>query len=281
MDSPINGGDLMISKYCHIFLAPALLCSLSCKELGKNYSEVIDSIASSYGYIGYHSLMDDLGTGTLIGGGSLNLFIEAPPQECFPSEKVRRYSSTIHVNSLRQHTLSGQGGLGILNLLGIEVNKDYSAVIWIGDLSVEYFSAPDITRWYREQIDSHNPYCREHLNYSAFISESLVTKNIQIAIVDQSGAQIELNAQELSNVMAVGPKGTNRLEFEMIDAYTVEVTSPVYIGYKLSKLRRRDFGHALYKASTVQDGSFVFDQTSLFDVEDVPTSPTFPEVLHP
>ena len=61
----------------------------------------------------------------------------------------------------------------------------------------------------------------------------------------------------------------------MVDRYTVEVTTPKYIGYQLGRLRKRDNSMVLYRAVSTRDDKYLFEPISLFEADEVDNEKRF------
>ena len=98
-------------------LVPVLLLVLlgrSCAK-GRSYGDVVGDVVGVYGYIGHGNFLDPLEPGAVVSGRHPGVFVEAPPEECFPRGSVERSSRDVRLGMAHRHVF--QNGLGLHNSL--------------------------------------------------------------------------------------------------------------------------------------------------------------------
>ncbi len=256
----------IIMKYIRafIFLFSMTLFFSSCEEeeVTKDPVSELNSLVSEYGFIGFQNAMSrtDIGThtGILVGGRPTGLAYVSGPQTCFPpGEDLRRYTDTANIN--KTYHYSYQGNFGILSLgipilsAGLGLNKSTTVDIEINGLVIEYLDSIDVTDWYRGGM---NPTCREYLNDVGFFIQTIHTDNMKLSVKRLGGTNIALNSDNIGNYFQF-EAGVN---WEIIDNYTVEITTPHTLGYQIALMKQDHNGRALYRAMQTKGDEFVFER---------------------
>lgn len=222
----------------------------------------LNALMSDYGHIGHKNPLNNAETGTMVAGKPSGLSYIAPSEDCFPSEQIARYED--QSNFTRRHTYSFKGGFGFLgnanNLFsaGLKLNGSDLVNVEMTNMTIEYMSSIDITEWYLEGM---NQTCKNYLDDVGFIIQAVKSDNIKISIESSSGTSISFDPNNISDYIEFNLG----VEWQIIDQYTVEITTPKYIGYQLGRLRLDDDGRSLYRATRAEEDQFVFERIGLFD----------------
>ena len=107
--------------------------------------------------------------------------------------------------------------------------------------------------------------CKDYLDDVGFVIQALITDSMKINIQQIGGTNIGLNSDNIANFIEFEAG----VDWRIVDEYTVEISTPKYIGYQLGRLKLEDEGRVLYRAMTADEDRFVFEPISLFP--DTPT----------
>ncbi len=222
----------------------------------------LNGLVKEYGFIGYENPLEQSGTGTMLAGRPTALAYIAPAESCFNYEALPRSFDKQHFN--RTYNYSFQGNLGFtvfgsaLFSAGLGITKNHTVDIELNGITIEYMSSIEVTDWYKEGMSQT---CKEYLDDVGFVIQALITDSMKISIKNIGGTNVGISADNISEFLNF-EAGTN---WQIIDAYTVEVTTPKYIGYQLGRLRLEDEGRVLYRAMVAEEDQFIFEAISLFE----------------
>ena len=250
-------------------LSIAILSFTACKPdaITDDPVSALNGLVREYGFIGYENPLEQSGTGTMLAGRPTALSYIAPSTACFDGEAIERNYDTQHFN--RTYNYQFQGNLGFtvfgsaLFSAGLNLNKTHTVNVELNGITIEYLSSIDVTDWYRNGMSET---CREYLEDVGFVIQALITDSMKISIKQISGNSIGLNADNISEFIEFQAG----VDWTIIDDYTVEVSTPKYIGYQLGRLRMEDEGRVLYRAMVAEQDQFIFEPISLFQDNDVP-----------
>lgn len=250
----------------HVFVVCFLLSFISCKS--EDPVSELNALVREYGFIGFFAPVSTADPGTLLAGRPSSVAYVAPSQDCFPDDRVQRYVDDSNIS--RRYSYLFQGNLGFLaggNPIisgGLGLEDEMYVEIELNGIQIEYMSSIDISEYY---IDGMSEVCREYLDNVGFIVQSLLTDNMTMRVYNRRGRQIGLNSDNIGQFFSfdIG------VDWEIIDEYTVEVTTPKYIGYQLGQLRKSDAGMVLYRAMQVsKKDQYVFEKIGVFqDADDI------------
>ena len=222
----------------------------------------LNGLVKEYGFIGYQNPMETSGTGTMIAGRPTALSFVAPPEDCFsPEQLVRNYDTS---NFRRTYNYAFQGNLGFLAFgtpivsAGLGLNNQHTVEIELNGITIEYLSSIGVTEWYR---DGMNDVCREYLDDVGFVIQALITDSMKLSIKKIGGLNIGLNSDNVADYFEFEAG----VDWRIVDEYSIEISTPKYIGYQLGRLRLEDDGRVLYRAKTVEDDRFIFEAIGLFN----------------
>ena len=228
------------------FLPLILSLFLSC-DSSEDAFTVLNDFVSQYGFIAHRNPSKLFSVGTIITGTPLNLGIQGNARNCFPPEYVLRERDHTNFNRKFQHIF--QGGL---EFLGIGASRSHAVNVEIEGIIIESIPSTAITEWYRWEM---NPICREYANYSTgLISESFIVESLTISILDENAISVALPQDVIADLLAPNA----RIDWHMADQYTLEITTPVNLGYRLVKFREQDDGFISFRVTETQDNKFVF-----------------------
>jgi hypothetical protein len=230
----------------------------------------LNGLVKEYGFIGYENPLENSGTGTMLAGRPTALSYIAPADECFSQDGLERHFDKQHFN--RSYNYKFQGNLGFtvfgsaLFSAGLGLNKTHTVNVELNGITIEYMSSIGITDWYRNDMSQT---CKEYLDDVGFVIQALITDSMKISISKVGGTNIGLSADNISEFVQFEAG----VDWQIVDAYTVEITTPKYIGYQLGRLRLEDQGRTLYRAMTAEDDQFIFEAISLFPDMPAPEVP--------
>ncbi|MBT3236004.1 MAG: hypothetical protein HN353_08640 [Bdellovibrionales bacterium] len=251
--------------------AVLIVSIISCKP-EKDPVGALNALVKEYGFIGFQNPMKEAGVGTLVAGRPTALSFVAHRNDCFPAENLVRHYDESNFN--RSYDYTFKGNLGFLSsgtpiaTVGAGMTKEYMVHVVLSGVVIEYLSSIDVTDWY---IDGISNTCRNYLDQVGFIIQAIRTDNVQLQIYTSRGAQVSLEDEGVSNFFQFN----SGVSWSMVDRYTVEVTTPKYIGYQLGRLRKRDNSMVLYRAVSTRDDKYLFEPISLFEADEVDNEKRF------
>ena len=129
----------------------------------------------------------------------------------------------------------------------------------INGLVIEYLDSIDVTDWYRDEM---NQTCAEYLNDVGFLIQTIHTDSMKLSISRLGGTNVALSADNVGDYF----KFETGVNWQLVDNYTVEITTPHTLGYQIALMKPEDNGRALYRAMSVEDDKFVFERIGFTDV---------------
>lgn len=248
----------MLASPSSLFFLSILFLLGACRS-DEEVHNIVEKLVSEYGYIAHHNPVQLFATGSLVSGGPTNLRLDAEASDCFPYKLVSRHLDKDNFH--RQHHYTTSGGLEIL---GIGATSSHVVDIELGGISIEHLTSFDITSWYRNP-EGMDDLCREYLNYATgLITEVLTVGYIKISFTNESGADVVLN----NNILSLLPPSGTTFSWRAFDEYTLEITTPINLGYRLVRLRQDDSGLIAWRATGVEDGEFIFEDIGIEDEPD-------------
>jgi hypothetical protein len=240
-------------------------CQQQEQETADDPVSSLNKLMREYGHIGHQNPLDNTAPGTMLAGKPSVLSFIANSEDCFPSDEITRHVD--QSNFSKKHSYKFKGGFGFFananNLFsaGLSLKNDYMVNIEITNMTIEYMSSIDITDWYQGGMRDT---CKSYLDDVGFIIQAVKSDNLKISIKSDEGTNIQLDPTNISQYIQFD-FGVN---WELIDEYTVEITTPKYIGYQLGRLRLDDDGRSLYRATVAENDKFIFERIGLFDDSD-------------
>lgn len=250
-------------------LSAVMLSLASCeKPITDDPISALNGLVQEYGFIGYENPLENSGTGVMLAGRPTALAYVAPANECFSDDVLTREYDTQHFN--RTYNYQFQGNLGFtifgsaLFSAGLGLDKSHLVNVELNGITIEYLSSIQVTDWYK---DGMSETCKDYLDDVGFVIQALITDSMKISISQIGGTNIGLSADNISDFIQFEAG----VDWRIVDNYTVEITTPKYIGYQLGRLRLEDEGRVLYRAMVAVDDQFIFEPISLFP-DDAPTA---------
>ncbi len=252
-----------------VFLLSTLVL-FSCQpepEVSQDPTKVLNDLVSPYGFIGFQNAMDrgEAGThtGVLVGGRPDALAYVAAADSCFPqNDMLPRYEDRANIQ--KTYNYSFQGNLGFLTLglplisAGLGLEKSMTVEVELNGLVIEYIDSIDVTDWYREDMRST---CRDYLQEVGFLIQTIHTDSMRISVKRLGGTNIGLSSENVGDYFQF-ESGVN---WQIVDNFTIEVTTPHTLGYQIALMKPEDNGQALYRAMSTKDDAFVFEKIGFSD----------------
>lgn len=244
----------------------SLLALSGCKEkpVTDDPISALNGLVGEYGFIGYENPLENSRTGVMLAGRPTSLAYIAPSESCFSDEQIPRNYDTQHFN--RTYNYAFQGNLGFtvfgssLFSAGLGLSKNHTVNVELNGITIEYLSSIDVTDWYRYGMPQT---CKDYLEDVGFVIQALITDSMKINIEQVGGVNVGLSADNISEFIQFEAG----VDWRIVDGYSVEITTPKYIGYQLGRLRLEDEGRVLYRAMTAQEDRFIFEPITLFPDE--------------
>ncbi len=237
--------------------------SFSLAGCDDNPGDAVDNILVDVGgYISFKNPVEDVRTGTIVGGRPSSLAYYAPGDECFPPDHVRRHFNHEYLD--RSYVNSFKGNVGFLSwgssaiTGGGSLSTEHTVAIQINGVTVEYLNAPDITRYYRNGMDD---ICKDYLDEFGFIVQAAMTDKLSIAIYDRKNVKVHLDETNISDYLTI----SGDMDWEIVNNYRVDINTPHYLGYHLGQLRKRDDQMITRRARSAENDRFIFEDDGVFD----------------
>ena len=259
----------MKSTFKLLSLSALLLSTTACeKPITDDPISALNGLVQEYGFIGYENPLENSGTGVMLAGRPTALAYIAPANDCFPEDALVREYDTQYFN--RTYNYKFQGNLGFtvfgsaLFSAGLGLDRTHTVNVELNGITIEYLSNIQVTDWYKAGMSET---CREYLDDVGFVVQALITDSMKISITKIGGTNVGLTEDNIVEFIDFNAG----VDYQIIDQYTVEISTPKYIGYQLGRIRMEDEGRVLYRAMVALDDQFVFEPIGLFqdDVEDV------------
>jgi hypothetical protein len=246
-----------------------LLTSVSMTSCEKPITDdpisALNGLVKEYGFIGFENPLEETRTGTMLAGRPTSLAYIAPAESCFGDDSLPRSYDRQHFNRVYNYQFQGNLGFTVFGAAlfsaGLGLQKNQVVNVELNGITIEYMSAIDITDWYRNGMSET---CKEYLDDVGFVTQALITDSMKISIENIGGTQVGLNADNINDFIQFEAG----VDYRIIDKYTVEISTPKYIGYQLGRLRLEDGGRVLYRAMTAEEDQFIFEPISLFPDEE-------------
>ena len=219
------------------------------REIGN----ILQDIPRTYDFIPYLIPKTDASTGTIFLGGPNNLSYGAFSDRCFSEESIERHYNKRPLR--RKFQSSFQGGLKVLGLglFSGKIKSSHQVNIVIDGITIESIPLFDVKRLVEEVMDD---YCIEALNYSTgFVMESLIVEKIEIFITDNKGVAIKTSKTNLFGILA-----DTDISWYSKDEYSLIITTPTHLGYKLAQLRQTDRHITVDQARSFEKNNFIFER---------------------
>lgn len=244
-------------------LSVLLISATGCEEpITDDPISALNGLVQEYGFIGYENPLERSGTGVMLAGRPNALAYVAPANDCFPEDALTREYDTQHFNRTYNYTFQGNLGFTVfgssLFSAGLGLDRSHTVNVELNGITIEYLSNIQVTDWYKEGMSDT---CRDYLEDVGFVVQALITDSMKISITKIGGTNVGLTEDNIVDFIDFNAG----VDYQIIDAYTVEVSTPKYIGYQLGRIRMEDEGRVLYRAMVALDDQFVFEPISLFD----------------
>tara|TARA_A100001015_G_scaffold321144_1_gene450384 strand:- start:1070 stop:1903 length:834 start_codon:yes stop_codon:yes gene_type:complete len=243
-------------------LSALLLSTTACdKPITDDPISALNGLVQEYGFIGYENPLDNSGTGVMLAGRPNALAYVAPASDCFSEDALVREYDTQYFNRTYNYTFQGNLGFTVfgsaLFSAGLGLDRTHTVNIELNGITIEYLSAIQVTDWYQNGMSET---CKLYLEDVGFVTQALITDSMKISIQKLGGTNVGLTEDNIVDFIDFNAG----VDYQIIDAYTVEVSTPKYIGYQLGRIRMEDGGRVLYRAMVAVDDQFVFEPISLF-----------------
>ena len=244
-------------------LSALLISATGCeKPITDDPISALNGLVQEYGFIGYENPLENSGTGVMLAGRPTALAYVAPANDCFPEDALVREYDTQYFN--RTYNYKFQGNLGFtvfgsaLFSAGLGLDRTHTVNVELNGITIEYLSNIQVTDWYKQGMSET---CQDYLQDVGFVVQALITDSMKISITKIGGTNVGLTEENIVEFIDFNAG----VDYQIIDAYTVEITTPKYIGYQLGRIRMEDEGRILYRAMVAIDDQFIFEPISLFD----------------
>tara|TARA_Y100000768_G_scaffold388927_1_gene388839 strand:- start:30849 stop:31649 length:801 start_codon:yes stop_codon:yes gene_type:complete len=242
------------------------LALVSCeKPITQDPVSALNGLMGEYGFIGYENPLENSGTGVMLAGRPTALAYVAPADDCFNPEAIPREYDRQHFDMKKTYNFHGDLGFTVFGSAlfgaGFGLTNKHIVEVELNGLTIEYMSSIDVTHWYRNGMDD---VCKDYLDDVGFVIQAAMVDSMKIKISNLKGTNLSLNADNISQYIGINLG----VEYSFLDEYTLEITTPKYVGYQLGRLRLEDEGRTLYRAMVAEDDQFIFEPIGLFQDEE-------------
>lgn len=242
---------------------PLALMAAACNPIQSFQKEI-----KALKYIPYPTPLEYAGTGTLVGGAPDQLSLVSAPSTCFAdSGGMRKLDKTVLGDRQYQFSVAGNISLGFLTMLmngnsllkaGLSFSTLQGYSLQMRDVEVEYLDSVEVTRHYRS--GKMDELCKDYLDHVGFIIQALRVGKMRFEFYNKSGVKLDLSDGIPLEYITIG----GGVEWQVIDNYILEITTPKYIGYQMGQLRRSDNGMVLRRAVKTSGSKYVFEDLTTF-----------------
>ncbi|WP_413560498.1 hypothetical protein [Bdellovibrio sp. HCB209] len=225
-----------------------------------------ENFISDQGYIPFQQPLADVGVGALLAGSPDQLRIISPAKTCFPAT-YNGGDTMLHQSTATQlpeisKKMSISAGMDANIIAGngtplFKLKTSYKHLktleVHIDGASIEYLDEIAFAMWAYSGMPEA---CRSYLmNGGSFIRQALRVDKMYFQFKNEKGGLIAINTDKIKEIMDFEVNVT----WEIVDSYTMSITSPKYVGYHLAKVNPQDPGSIAYIASDVtKKGQFDF-----------------------
>jgi len=240
----------------------SLLSSVLLSACGESPRNLLDQVVKEKSFIPFQLPMPSTRVGTMLNGNDREMYLIARPERCFPDlagpSSLRWVQPTDLPSQYRKvefgfHTdvnpIIESGNL----LVTFKATAKYVKTVQIElkDASVEFLDEASFRNFY---VTGMSEECKGLLAQYPFIVQGLRIEAMNFVFKEESGVVIDLTAriEEIVDIAA----GVNwRIE----NNYTLNISTPKYIGYRMGKLGNSTSKLGLMYASTTdENGNWVF-----------------------
>jgi hypothetical protein len=223
--------------------------------------DALNKVITDKHYIPYEMPMPSTRVGTLLHGNNNEMYLVARPEKCFPDSASQplRWVQATDIPSQFQHFEFGFD-VGISPVfstgnfsLGFKASASYVKTVQVDikNPSIEFLDESAFWSYYSHSMTQE---CQLLLAQYPFIGQGLRVESLSFIFKDAQGAAINLNAK-LYEIIDITPGVNWKIERD----YTLTITTPKYIGYRMAKLDSSSATHKLSYASTVDRiGNWLF-----------------------
>ncbi|MBI4404452.1 MAG: hypothetical protein HY537_09840 [Deltaproteobacteria bacterium] len=240
----------------------ACLLLFGCVEPQKTYFAAI----TKNNFIPFTFPMSGVGTGTLVRGRPDSLLMVAPPDRCFPYEiggiptELRwksdaslaetHYSATLDFNA-NINTIAQAGFPSIT--FKFEMKKIRSVDFEVKSATVEMLDQVVLQDFYQTEM---TPTCRTWVESYPFVMDGLEVTEMSFVFRDSFGGKIEIKPENISQIVDFSVD----IKWHIENNYTLVVTTPKFIGYRLARLRPQDQGSIKLVATRTEENEFIWEE---------------------
>jgi hypothetical protein len=242
-------------------LISAVLVS-GCNQMSYVYKQIKQA-----GFIPFGIPLEQAGTGTILGGDPKTLQIIASPETCFRDEtlpgdqKIRKSDPSSLGNYSHKVNVSGKATVDVQKFLNsgnspLKASAAFSQLknidLEFKDVEVEYLDSVLLRDYYQTHMSDT---CKTFLDNFGFIIQALKVGKMSFIVTNETGVLVDFTLEMPQKYFDIDAS----VKVEVIDKYTLEFTTPKYIGYQLGALRVEDSGFAFYRSTKTRFGKFVFE----------------------
>ncbi|QLY26525.1 hypothetical protein [Bdellovibrio sp. KM01] len=225
-----------------------------------------ENFISDQGYIPFQQPLSQVGVGALLAGSPDQLRIISPSKTCFPTAyngadtqlyqsvdaQLPEISKKMSISAGMDANFLAASGTPLFRL-----KTSYTQLktldVHIDGASIEYLDEIAFGMWVYSGMSEA---CRAYLqNGGSFIRQALRVDKMLFQFKNSKGGLIAINTDKIKEIMDFEVD----VKWEIVDNYTMSITSPKYVGYHLAKVNPQSPGSIAYIASDLtKKGEFDF-----------------------
>lgn len=251
----------------NIILASFLV--IGCKGALKEYYKQMED----FGFIAYTTPLQYSGTGTLVGGTPERLVVASVPETCFPDEYegkdtgIRFVEETSLPSKYKDIEVSTGFTTDFLKIIGagsppISAGAKFSIVksldVSFEGAKIEILDTVKLQTYYSKMLHED---CKVLLERFGVIIAALRIDKMTIKFYGENNGDINLKSDGTVDSLLKFGAG---VKWDVINESKLLIDSPKYIAYRIARLQRQDGGVAMYRASRLKRGKYVFEDVGLF-----------------
>lgn len=212
----------------------------------------LNGIIEDKGYIPYNSPMASTGVGTILKGSAQAMNVAAFPQSCFPDTingqftQLRWLSETDLPHLNKKVNFSFGTELSSLMVLGTPVASLNLGFKHAKKVELEFEGAAiemlDQVRFF-DHYNRTTDTCRVFLDNYPFITQALRVNKMKFTFYTEKGVKIGLAPGMIGDIVNIGLG----VDWSVEDGYTLNINTPKFIGYQVSKLGGADTNGAFIR----------------------------------
>lgn len=223
--------------------------------------DALNKVIREKNFIPYEMPMPSTRVGTMLRGNNSEMYLVARPEKCFPDtapQPLRWIQPTDLPSEYRQLEFGFNLAISPIFSTGnfslgfrASANDVKTVQIEFTNPSVEFLDESAFHIYYQQVMSEE---CKSLLTQYPFIGQGLRIESMSFVFKDSRGAAINLTSR-VGEIVDISPGVSWRIDRD----YTLVITTPKYIGYRMAQLISSSSGVKLsYASSANSHGHWIF-----------------------